>query len=39
MVTHELSLTGSDREGRFSNFKNQGDCVSCVATGADNKSG
>jgi hypothetical protein len=39
MVTHELSLTGSDREGMFSNLENQGDCVSCVATRGTNESG
>ena len=36
MVTHELSLTCSDREGMFGMFKNHGDCVSYVATKGNN---
>jgi len=35
MVTNELSLTNSDPE-RFGIYKNQGDCVSYVATAETN---
>jgi hypothetical protein len=39
MVTHELSLTGSDREGSFGIYKNRGDSVSFVASSGENPPG